>query len=125
MNIEPTQLARILVDHTAHQSDASDNIKAFVGFLAEHNMLDKWRDIELAIDQVWKETFGASSIKVLSAHELTEEAKKALSEIAPGADVSTSVDERLIGGAVIRIDDKRIDGSITGKLQLLKRTLQT
>lgn len=125
MKIDPKQLAKVLIESTVHQVDVSDDMKRFVSFLAEHNILDQWRDIERAIEQVWKELYGASTIKVLSAHQLTQEAQKALGELAPGAELITSVDERLIGGAVIRIDDTRIDGSITGKLQRLKRTLQT
>ncbi|MBT4857324.1 hypothetical protein HON52_04040 [Candidatus Uhrbacteria bacterium] len=123
MKIEAIQLARILVKATAHQVEVRDDVKAFVAFLAENDMLDKWREIELAIGKVWKEEFGASSIKVLSAHPLTQEARKIIGEIAPGAELSTAVDERLIGGAIIRIDDKRIDGSITGQLRALRKSL--
>jgi F-type H+-transporting ATPase subunit delta len=123
MKMDPVQLARILVESTAHQSDVSGDMKTFVAFLAEHGQLNQWREIEKAIDQIWKEKFGASSIRVLSAHELTDEARKVIEEIAPGADLSTAVDERLIGGAIIRIDDKRIDGSITGQLRTLRKSL--
>ena len=123
MRNESLQLARILVDATAHRTDVSGDMKTFVSFLAEHHLLDRWREIEQAIHQVWKEKFGASTIRVLSAHQLTQDVQKMIEEIAPGAEISTVVDERLVGGAVIRIDDTRIDGSLVGRLKSLKRTL--
>jgi len=94
-----------------------------VSFLGSEGMLNMWRDIERAIHTAWKEKYGASSIKILSAHTLNDETRKMINSIAPGADLKERVDEQLIGGAVIRIDDTRIDGSVVGKLQNLKQVL--
>jgi F-type H+-transporting ATPase subunit delta len=125
MKADSKQLATILVDqtHGASESTTKDNVKKFVTFLAQHNLLDQWREIEASIHNVWKEKYGASVISVTSAHEITDETRKALDTIASGAEIKERVDDRLIGGAVIRIDDKRIDGSITGKLRRLKMEL--
>ncbi len=98
-------------------------MKEIVEYLAKENIIGKWRDIEHAINDVWKEVYGASKITVMSAHPLTQEANEEIEKIAYGADIHRKIDERLIGGAIIRIDDKRIDGSIAGKLQKLKYTL--
>ncbi|MFH1611115.1 MAG: F0F1 ATP synthase subunit delta [Patescibacteria group bacterium] len=94
-----------------------------VEYLAKEKLIDHWREIEQAIHQVWKEVYGASKITVVSAHPITQETNEAIEKIAYGADITRRVDERLIGGSIIRIDDKRVDGSIAGQLQKLKTIL--
>lgn len=98
-------------------------MKDLVAFLAEQRLMGKWRDLERAIDVAWAKRFGASNVTVVSAHPLTAAAKKALEERMNGADLREIVDERLIGGAIVRIDNTRIDGSITGALMRLKNAM--
>lgn len=119
------QIAKTLVEHQDGKSDAEAKqiVKDVVSFMVENNLLEKWRDLEVAIHDAWKEKYGVSTVKIVTAHELSSEARKVLQEIASGADLIEKVDERLIGGAVIRIDDKRIDGSIAGSLRRLKTKL--
>ena len=64
-----------------------------------------------------------ATIQVNSAHALSAEALSAIEKIAKGADVTTKVESELIGGAVIRLDDKIIDGSMAGSLKKLTRSL--
>lgn len=122
MTTDIKQIARTLVDF----SDGKDElevrkaIKDVVQFLADQKMLGIWRELETAIHAVWKEKYGISSLKIISAHALSEEAEKKLREIGKGADIDLKVNDRLIGGAIMRIDDKRIDGSISGALRRLK-----
>lgn len=125
MKTDAKQFALILVNAIEGKSadELKNIVKQFVGFLSEKKLLGRWREIEQAIHQVWKDKYGASSIKILSAHTLTDEAKKTINGIAPGADLEERVDDKLIGGAVIRIDDVRVDGSIAGRLQRLKTEL--
>ena len=123
MDTQARQLARILVDHTAEAKDPSKPVKDFVSFLAQEQLLGQWREIEREIHTIWKERFGASNVKVISAHDLTKETKEQIETIAKGADVDTAVDQRLIGGLVIRVDDQRIDGSLIGTLKRLKTQL--
>lgn len=125
MDAKIKTITRSLIENLskAESKDVSEVMKEFVNLLSERKMLGKWREVERAIHQVWKDIYGVSSITVVSAHPLTEEADGAIEKIAHGADITRRVDERLIGGSVIRIDDKRIDGSVTGNLQKLKMTL--
>ena len=51
---------------------------------------------------------------------LSTEARDAITAHANGAELTEIVDNRLIGGAIIRIDNTRIDGSVTGALMRLK-----
>lgn len=125
MSLTPKQLASTLVEHLdgASEKEVSDVIKDFVQFLHDERLLGNWREIEQQIHRVWKEKYGASKVRIISAHALTEEAKTTFETLTKGADVEENVDARLIGGAVIRVDDKRIDGSISGMLRRLKTTL--
>jgi F0F1-type ATP synthase delta subunit len=125
MDAKIKTIARTIISQTETLSDKQIPIvmKEIVEYLAGEKLLGRWREIEMAINQVWKEIYGASKITVVSAHELTAEVERAIEEIAYGADITKRVDERLIGGSIIRIDDRRIDGSIAGQLQKLKTTL--
>ena len=121
----PRQLAALIVDHIVPltKPESAKAMKAFVGLLAEQGLLVKWREIERQIHEVWKQRFGASMVTVVSAHELTQKVRDELEKIAPGADIVERVDERLMAGAVIRIDDRRIDGSMAGRIGRLKQQL--
>lgn len=125
MKIDPKQFAKALIDHTQAKTEeqVKETVKDFVKFLSDNNLLGNWHEIEASINAAWKEKYGAATISITSAHSLTEETKKALEQLAHGAEIKERVDDRLIGGAVIRIDDKRIDGSVTGKLRRLKIAL--
>lgn len=125
MDAKIKTITRILIKQLEekHEDDIKRVMKDFVKFLAQEKMVDQWREIEQAIHQTWKEMYGASTITIVSAHPLTEELNEQIEELAKGADIERRVDERLIGGSVIRIDDQRIDGSISGYLQKLKMTL--
>ncbi len=120
--IEAKELAQILVDKCADAKpdDVPDIMHAFIEELAKSGLLIIWKDIEDSIHEVWKEKFGKSKIVIVSAHPLKNEAKKIIEDFAKGAELHQKVDDRLIGGAVIRVDDTRIDGSITGRLRRLK-----
>lgn len=98
-------------------------MKDLVGFMAEHQLLGKWRQLERELEGAWSRKFGAATVTVVSAHKLTAAARKALEERAPGADLVEIVDDRLIGGAIVRMDNTRIDGSVTGALMRLKNAM--
>ncbi|MBM7853733.1 F-type H+-transporting ATPase subunit delta [Desulfohalotomaculum tongense] len=68
--------------------------------------------------------------EVISAKELTAEQKKSLAGVLnrlAGKEVSPEykVDASLIGGLVVRIGDKVIDGSVKHKLESLKQSLMS
>jgi F0F1-type ATP synthase delta subunit len=99
-------------------------IDAFVQELTTRGWMHRWRDIEYEIHGAWKRKYGAANITIVSAHPLATALRKSIEAAAPGADIVERVDERLMGGAVIRIDDRRIDASVAGSLQRLKLHLE-
>ncbi len=99
-------------------------VKAFVDELAARGWTHQWRDIEREVHGAWKRKYGAASVTIVSAHPLAATLRKSIETAAPGADIVERVDERLMGGAVVRIDDRRIDASVAGTLQRLKLHLE-
>jgi len=98
-------------------------METVVKFLADKKLLGRVRDLEKEIGEAWKAKFGASKVTIVSAHPLTKKARLEIEEFAKGAELIERVDERLMGGAVIRADERRIDGSLIGSLQRLKNAL--
>ena len=81
-----------------------------------------------AYQEIIDETSGISHATVTTAVPLTEDelgtVKKRLAELAGGeVVVQTEVDENIIGGIVVRIGDRLIDGSTKSRLLALKRRL--
>lgn len=118
-------LAKSIVEelHEKKPAEIEKEMTKIVGFLKDQGLLNRWRELEKEINAAWKMKFGASKVTILSAHALSKEAKKMLEDSLRGAELIERVDERLMGGAVIRVDDRRLDGSIVGALQRLKNTL--
>jgi F-type H+-transporting ATPase subunit delta len=98
-------------------------IGEFISYLSEQRLLAHWREIVRSLDSVWKEKYGAANVTITSAHSLSEKSRKALEKAAAGAEVIELVDPELIGGAIVRIDDRIFDSSISGALNSLKQTL--
>ena len=70
-----------------------------------------------------------TSAEVTSALPLTKKeqetvSKDVLGKLGDSATISFHVDPNILGGLVIRIGDKILDGSVAGKLESLSRSLQ-
>ncbi len=70
-----------------------------------------------------------TSAEVTSALPLTSEEqetikKNVLSKIGKGTKVDFNVDPQILGGLVVRVGDKVIDGSVAGQLEGLRKTLK-
>lgn len=117
------QLATILVALADKHDSITDVVESFLSYLREQQLLHRAKGVMRALEIVWKETYGAATITIDTAHALTEEMRTQLNTVARGADIRERVQPELIGGARIRIDDRILDGSIAGKLNSLKTTL--
>lgn len=100
-------------------------MKDVVQLLHEERAIGLWRKLERAIERSFARRYGAATITVLSAHPLSKPAREAIDAQANGAEVIDVVDDRLIGGAIVRKDNTRIDGSVTGALMRLKSAMYT
>ena len=59
----------------------------------------------------------------LTAEEQETVRKDVLARLGGGATTSFRVDPRILGGMVVRIGDRVVDGSVAGKLENLRQSL--
>lgn len=107
---------------------ATHERKNFLRLLLEYNRLQALPQILNLYNDYWKSLQKISTIRFVSAAELSAEQKGLFEELLSdytGQSVSLSfeVDPRLIGGAVLYIGDTAIDGSVRGKLRRMLQNL--
>lgn len=117
-----TLLADIAGELMPKQADS------FLALLAENNRLQLLADIAVIYQELREEAEQVITADVTSALALTAKQKKDISaalKIRLGRDVTlnTSVDKKLLGGAIIRAGDLIIDGSALGKLNRLANAI--
>ncbi len=106
-----------------------DEMTALFMLLVEKNHMDKLDDVMLYVIQQTKEYKRIGVAHVKTAVPLTEEQKKAVEKrLLETTDylsfeMDYKTDPALIGGMVIRINDRVIDSSIQSKLYALRREL--
>lgn len=125
MKAVPRQFAEALVDALTDATpvQVEKATSALIHHLAAHGKLRLLPRIVRALDVVWRNRFGAARIRVASAHPVSAALRERLERLAPGADLETSVDASLIGGAIVRVDDRQLDASIAGSLARLEHDL--
>lgn len=102
--------------------------KNFLLLLAENNRLLSLSDVTVLFEELRAEAEKSMTAEVISARELTAEQAANISAALKqrlGRDVTlnTSIDESLLGGAIIRAGDLVIDGSALGKLNRLTNAI--
>jgi F-type H+-transporting ATPase subunit delta len=102
----------------------SAEARNFVALLAENNRLLLLVHIAVIFESLREEAEQVMTAEVTSARELTAEQEAKISEALKrrlGRDVTlnTTIDESLLGGAIIKAGDLIIDGSALNKLNRL------
>jgi len=100
----------------------------FVKVLAENNDLRLFDQIEQEFHKLDLAKQGIKQVEVKSAHPLNKENERAILEqlnklVKGKVELKKEVDERLIGGVVIRMEDQVIDASVKNQLEQLKENL--
>lgn len=127
MRIDCKKLATAIVERADGKTAAQIKslMKDVVRLLHEERAIGMWRVLERAIERAWAARYGAANITVVSAYPLGAAARETIEANAQGAELHEIVDDRLIGGAIVRKDNTRIDGSVTGALMRLKNAMYT
>ena len=102
----------------------NDQAKNLVSMLAENNRLTLLPEMSTIYEVLKDEAEGSVEALVTSAKALTETEEKSISEALKkrlGRDVKikVSIDETLLGGAIIQAGDLVIDGTLKGRLSKL------
>ncbi len=101
-------------------------IENLVGVLKNNAQLELFAEIVTEFERLTNEQSNVKQVEVTFAREVSSN-KKILDElnsvIGPKLEVRAKVDNELVGGMVLRVDDTLIDASIKGQLQRMKKDL--
>jgi F-type H+-transporting ATPase subunit delta len=116
------------IDFFAEIINQSPEAMNLIRLLAERKKLSMLPEVAAGYQKLFFANNKMLEVEVFSASELTSVQKErllsALNQRYQGEILlQYHVDEKLIGGAVMHIEDKVIDSSISGMLQLLKQNL--
>jgi F-type H+-transporting ATPase subunit delta len=132
-----TQSPRVSRKDAAHAIAAAagslevDGLTArFLGVLAENRRLSQLRPVIRAFRQLAAAYRGEATAEVISAHPLTDDQVASLrdrlraqtggKEIA----IDLQVDPALLGGLVVRLGSRQIDGSVRTRLNMLANAMK-
>lgn len=101
----------------------------FLGVLARNHRLSQLANVIRAFDMLASRHRGEVTAEIVSAHELSDdqvEAVKANLKARTGRDivVDLSVDPSILGGLVVKVGSRMIDGSIRTKLNTLAHAMK-
>lgn len=122
-----TTLFRIIDGKKADDVDAV--LKSFIETLAENNQIGKAKSIIDEFARIWNRERGMVEAEVISANGLDEETAEELKKYIADAsgkkkvEIKNKIDKKILGGAIIRYEDKIIDGSLKTKISELKERL--
>lgn len=108
--------------------DTDKVLDNFAKVLRDNNDLRMFDEISNEIHKLELEKKGIKQVEVVSAHPITHENEKQILEqlntlVKSKFEVKKKVDESLIGGVVIKMDDQMLDASVKNNLEQLKNNL--
>jgi F-type H+-transporting ATPase subunit delta len=106
--------------------EMSTSIRNFLKVLIDNDRTEILEDIVPRFEDLVREHQGKVEVELTTAIELSEEkldeVKDRLGHILHGREVEleTNVNPNLVGGAIFRVGERMIDGSVRGQLQSLR-----
>ena len=102
--------------------------KNFISLLAEYNRVNLLASIAEIYERMKANHQKSLEVRITSAYELSGDESESLisalsSKLGRDIDLEVSVDEKLIGGAIIKMEDNVVDDSIKGKLEKFANNL--
>jgi F-type H+-transporting ATPase subunit delta len=123
----PEGQKRQAIDALTEEMTAST--RNFLKVLIDNSRAEILEDVVPRYEDLVEEYQGKVEVELTTAVELSDEMvdrfKSRLGEILNGREVmlETNVDPDLVGGAVVRVGEKQIDGSVRGQLQGLREQM--
>ena len=110
--------------------DSHEIVRNFLRLLAEKGRIADVEEISRELDRLVAREQGQLTVELTTARELSdEEARRILDQIEQASgrkvEASRSVDPDLIGGIVLQAGSFRLDASVRGRLNRLRRDLVT
>jgi F-type H+-transporting ATPase subunit delta len=130
MKFTAKQYAQALLEslEATAPADTDKVLDNFVATIAENNDFKLYEEIISEFHKLDLAKKGVKQADVSSAHPLNSENEKqiveALNDYVKGkVELKKQIDESLIGGVVVRMDDVLIDASVKNSLEQLKKDL--
>lgn len=119
---------RAALDHLVDKWELDERIRNFLFLLLDNDRIGKLPAIASIYQRLLDERAGIVRAEITSAVELDDDQTEALQDVlseitAKEVQVTTDVDESLIGGVVARVDSKVFDGSIQNQFEQLKNNI--
>jgi F-type H+-transporting ATPase subunit delta len=100
----------------------------FLELLAERHRLPATFRIRRSFDELWREEHKMLPVEVTSAVELDEGLVRSIGErieerTGRRIELTSRVDPDIIGGIVLRVGNKVLDASVSGRLQRLRKQI--
>jgi len=119
---------RLAVIASALKEQVPEYVLSFAQLLCEHGHIREIGNCAADYEELLNAARGLSTARVVSAIELTEDEKRQLQQrlaARSGHDVQLecSVDEKLLGGLVVTLDGKVIDGSLKHRLKEVREVI--
>jgi len=126
MKITPKQYAIALHQSTQYisEEEASRIIKNFVNVLKKNNDLSLGGKIVEEYQNCVRREKNISKVQITTSEKISSDIINALTQkLEQPIEIEQKVDNSLIGGAVIRVGDVLIDGSVRNKLERLRKSI--
>lgn len=112
----------------AFKKEVSDNVMNFLMLLVDRNRIGIFNEIYEIFTGLKNQAQGILVADVVTAFPLTKQqetqlSKKLSSVTGKKIQIRKHEDTSILGGVIVTIGDKRIDGSAAGRLRSLKNTL--
>ena len=123
MKITPKQYAIALYESTRHisEKETGERVENFVGVLKKNNDLSLGGKIIGEYQDYCRRKKDIAKVQITASAKIGGDIIDALTKkLGRTVEIEQKVDESLIGGAVIRMDDILIDGSVKKKLEGLR-----
>lgn len=110
-------------------ANTAPEVQNFLSLLASKNEVHLLPQVIAEFDRYAQRGAVRPLAKVTSAVALTDAENRALEEkmrphFGPETDFEYVIDESILGGVIVRVGDKVIDGSVAGKLAALREKLK-
>ncbi len=123
MKITPKQYAAALHQSTQHlpEEEVNKRIENFVGVLKKNNDLSLSGKIISEYQDYCRRKKNIAKVQITTSTKISDDVINTLTgKLGQTVEIEQKVDESLIGGAMIRMGDILIDGSVRKKLERLK-----
>ena len=122
------QLQQLLFDIGG--DDFSPDVQNFLRTMVENGRLPLLPDVSQLYDQLRNDEQNRIEVEVVSAYAVKKDQQRQLIEalekrFGKSVELHTRIDKSLIGGAIIRVGDEVLDGSLAGGLNQLANQLHS